>query len=208
MEVGQINRGSELGDMIYHLVSKPEIKTIVDIGTWNGLGSTKCIMDSILENDKKDYNVISIESDSNFHNMACSNLPKIENFNIVLGRIVDLDELEKISDYPDYFFMSSSRQVQSEWLSEDVNNYNNIPNIIDMIPNKIDLLILDGGEFSTLSEFKKIGDRAEYIILDDTRIIKNHKVREIIKESNEYEILLDDLYSRNGFMVAKKIGKK
>jgi len=52
---GQITRGTPLGDWIYDLVKREDIINIVDIGTWNGLGSTKCIQDAIVDSRKEDY---------------------------------------------------------------------------------------------------------------------------------------------------------
>ena len=51
MTQGEINRRSILGDMIYDYASEPNIKTIVDIGTWNGLGTTKCVIDAIIDSN-------------------------------------------------------------------------------------------------------------------------------------------------------------
>ena len=40
---GQINRGTELGEMIYNLAQDTQYKNYVEIGTWNGEGSTQCL---------------------------------------------------------------------------------------------------------------------------------------------------------------------
>ena len=39
MKVGQINRGSILGEKIYNLCKQNDVQTIVEIGAWNGLVS-------------------------------------------------------------------------------------------------------------------------------------------------------------------------
>ena len=186
------------------ICSQEDIKNIVDIGTWNGMGSTKCIYDSIVENNKKDYMVISLESNIVFHKMAISNLPKIDNFNLVLGKIVEDNELIDVDDCDDSFFTNSDRRDHRGWLVEDINNYRMVENVLHTLPSRIDLLILDGGEFSSLSEFFKLKDRSNYIILDDTNTIKNNKVADIIRKSNDYKIMADS-NDRNGYLVAKKI---
>lgn len=43
----------------------PNIKNIVEIGTWNGCGSTQCIKQSILDFKKQDYLVYSLEIKKN-----------------------------------------------------------------------------------------------------------------------------------------------
>ena len=52
---GQINRGSLLGEHIYKICCQCDIRTIFEIGTWNGLGTTKCIRDAIMDSGKEDY---------------------------------------------------------------------------------------------------------------------------------------------------------
>ena len=71
------------------------------------------------------------------------------------------------------------------------------------MPERIDLLILDGGEFSSYYEFLKLKDRTTYFILDDTKILKNFEVANIIKNNKSlYEIIVDS-EDRNGYLIAK-----
>lgn len=44
---GQINLNTNLGKIIYDLVSKNTFDTVVDIGTWNGLGTTHCVLKAL-----------------------------------------------------------------------------------------------------------------------------------------------------------------
>jgi hypothetical protein len=204
--IGQINRGSQLGDIIYDMCKQDDIKTIVEIGTWNGMGTTKCIYDSIIENDKMDYLVYSLESNTFFYNQAICNLPKIENFNIILGRIIEIEDLINIDECDDKFFIPiSHKEIVRGWLVDDLQNYKNIENVLNQMPDKIDLLILDGGEFSSLSEFKKLKDRTTYFVLDDTLLIKNNEVADIMRNDSSYQILYDNISDRNGFLISKKI---
>ena len=39
---GQINRGDFFGDQIFNLSSVKQFENFVEVGTWNGQGSTKC----------------------------------------------------------------------------------------------------------------------------------------------------------------------
>ena len=50
---GQINIESDFGRVIYELAKKEENSVFVDIGTWNGLGSTKCFIEAMLFNKKE-----------------------------------------------------------------------------------------------------------------------------------------------------------
>lgn len=206
---GQINRGSKLGEIIFNLCKQDDVKTIVDIGTWNGMGTTKCIYDACLE--KKEYEVYSIESNPSLYSQAVNNLPKILNFNLLLGRIIEPEELVDIDKCDEKFFNGSlglgtfDRNIQKSWLAEDAANYKATPNVLNILPEKIDLLILDGGEFSSLAEFHKLKDRTTYVVLDDIVPIKNNEVASIMRNNPQYKVLSDEPHDRNGFLVAKKL---
>jgi hypothetical protein len=205
--VGQINRGSKLGEIIYNLCLQDDIKNIVEIGTWNGMGSTKCIYDAISEK-QEEYLVYSLECNIEFHNIALSNyedLPKLNNFNIILGTIISPDEnRDPINNYEDIFFNQYSREIQNSWYIQDLENCKKVPNVLSIIPDSIDLLILDGGEFSSLSEYQKLKDRTRYFILDDVNTIKNNEVAILMRNDSNYQIIYDS-DDRNGFLVSKKL---
>lgn len=64
-------------------------------------------------------------------------------------------------------------------------NLQESPNCLEKIPLQIDLLILDGGEFTSYSEFKILKSRCKgFIILDDVKSRKNREVHS--------ELIMDD----------------
>lgn len=42
-----------MGEQIFELAKLEDVKIIFEVGTWNGLGSTKCIYDAIISTNKK-----------------------------------------------------------------------------------------------------------------------------------------------------------
>ncbi len=196
---GMINRGSISGEFIYNLTKRPDVKTIVEIGTWNGLGTTKCIYDGIIESNKKDYYVLSLECNLSFHNQAKLNLLPLKNFELVYGTITKLEEiLPKMTTD-----IERTAASKLPWISEEFLHLKNAPYVLDMIPQKIDFLILDGGEFSSYLEFEKLYKRSRFIYLDDTRddmveehfghILKNSMTRQfVINRPEQFKILEDN----------------
>ena len=71
--VGQINRGTKEGQMLESLIKQNNIAKVLEIGTWNGLGSTKTILE-VLQENIDEYYFTSIESDKIFYNRALKNL--------------------------------------------------------------------------------------------------------------------------------------
>ena len=155
---GQINRGSKLGEYIFELSKNSEVKNIVDIGTWNGMGSTKCILDGVLSSDVN-KNAISIECNKIRFEEAKINLGFLPpNFKLIHGTIVNAEDL-----YP--MLEKINEETEKRWLKEDIFWIKNTPNVLNLLPEKIDLLIIDGGEFSGEIEFHKLYERCKFIIL-------------------------------------------
>lgn len=193
---GQINRGSNLGEIIYNLASDTEYKKFLEIGTWNGQGSTKCFIDGLLTRND-DYSFISLESSKDFYEQAVRFNQKFLNnkIKIIHGRIIDNEEL-------------IYREIQGHkktWLDNDILNYNECKNVWNEINNLYDILLLDGGEFSTYSEFQKLKDLIGILILDDTNEIKNTKVLQYIKQNSDNWEIIKESQERNGYAVYKRI---
>ena len=200
---GQINyENNKLGQSIVNLVSQPDVKIIVEIGTWNGLGTTRCVLQGLSEGKKQDYSFISIECNSDMHIQAIQNLSSVinKNINLLYGRIISEEETLN------WFDKSILNSEQLSWLQQDLEWLRVIPNVLDKIPNIIDLLILDGGEFSTYPEWQRLKDRVKYVALDDTNMLKCSKIREEVLASDEYKVLEDDLQgSRYGYMIFERV---
>ena len=192
---GQINRGSRLGDYIYDLVLRPEISRIVEIGTWNGLGSTMCIREAITDSRKAGYSVHSLEANKKMHRLAVKNhRPPLANFQIVHGRVID--DVPTEYDPP-------LRPEEKDWLRDDLAAYRTSPNVRATLPETIDLLILDGGEFTSEQEFRLLAPRSRHIIMDDT--CRDHsrkfcRIRDEILAAGPQRVVVDAIDDRNGWM--------
>lgn len=191
---GQILKNSTFGNLIEETIKTNLPNTIVEIGTWKGLGSTKRIIDSIQNtNYKKQPKFISIESNYEFYTIAVKNLKEWSSFvDLKYGRIVNHEE---IIEYVNSIIIDD---IQKTWLNQDLINYSKCQNILQELPEKIDFLLLDGGEFTSYLEWMILKDRSKIIALDDTMVLKN---KQVLKES-----LIDDSFDllfnseeRNGF---------
>lgn len=212
MKIGQINIGSVAGDLITSISKRDDISNIVEIGTWNGMGSTLCVIKGITESGK-DKNFISIELYEDMFKEAIINLgDNIKYVKLMNGTIISTDDLnwfdhsiifKIISD--GYDQMGISSEHSRLWYQKDIDNIRSAKNIISDLPDKIDFLILDGGEYSTYPEWNKLKDRTRIVALDDSNIFKCSKIREEIISSGDYKVIYDNLYDRNGFSVFEKI---
>ncbi len=190
---GQILPESDFAQSIDDIIATHKPKTIVEIGTWRGLGSTKTIIDSVIKNNLQSE-FTSIESNSTFYHEAVENLKDYKNYvNLIHGRIIEIDEV--IS-----FCKKEEVSVVYEWLKNDIADIENNKNIIADIPKFIDFLLLDGGEYSTFAEWNKLKDRTKIVALDDTLTMKCQHIRSELIENNEYECLIDS-DDRNGYSI-------
>lgn len=186
---GQITETSERGRLLQEVIKKNKFKTILEIGTWKGMGSTL----SVLKSMDSETNFITLESNHEFHLITKNNLKDFEGrLEIIYGRIIEIDEVHNfIKDY-------ELSPEQKGWLKNDIDNFSNCPNVLDKIPNEIDFLILDGGEFSTYPEWLKLKSRSKFIALDDINVLKTKRIFEELSSDTNYE-LLNITNEGNGF---------
>jgi len=203
---GQINyENNRLGQQIVALCKQADINTIVEVGTWNGLGTTRCVLQGLKEANKTDYTFVSFECCPEQYITAVNNNSKNinKNFNIIYGKLVDEEQI--------YTWLSRDT-VGSEWpghpwltwLDQDYNWMLKVPNTLYAVPEKIDFLILDGGEFTTYLEWHALKDRVTYCALDDTNVLKSSKIRAEVLNSPEFEIIEDNPHVTNGFLIFKR----
>lgn len=191
---GQILNGSQFGTWIDKIITDYKPNTIVEIGTWKGLGSTKRIIDSIEKNQIKPT-FISLESNLSFYETAKRNLKdKLNEVKLIRGRIVGEEEIES--------FLSKNEITEQMmgWLRSDLNDYVSCENVLNQIPETIDFLLLDGGEFSTYHEWVVLKDRTKIIALDDTLTLKCKQIREELLNDENYKVIIDSS-DRNGFAI-------
>lgn len=188
---GQLNIKTVAGQKIYEISKYPDVKIIVDIGTYNGRGSTKCVYDAIISSNKKDYKVFSIECSKDMYEQAKNNLPHLDNFFLLYGSLIDAEELSPVYEYEPF----KDNVDVLRWLKEDIKNIRAASNnVFNQIPDEIDFLIIDGGEFSGEIEFKKLYQRCKYIFLHDTTSFKNKNNRQfILANPDKFEIIYDNI---------------
>jgi hypothetical protein len=195
MTKGQILENSDFCQSINDIFIKYKPQTVLEIGTWKGMGSTKCIINNVIEHNTKTF--ISIESNLVFHTEAQTNLANYLNYvDLLYGTIIDIEDINN--------FVSTQNLNSNEkiWLQEDLINISKAPNVLSSIPENIDFLLLDGGEFSTYSEWLKLKDRSKIIALDDTSTTKCRKIKqEVLSDQNFSYKILKDSNERNGFMI-------
>lgn len=197
---GQISHESDIGRFISSVSNEVNNKVFLEIGTWNGLESTRVFLENLARRSDVTF-LYSLESNLKFFRQAKKNNKNFKfnrsHFFPIYGNIVDIDNL-----YTDNLVGD-----ESKWLEQDISDYSSAPNVYNLIPNYLDVILLDGGEFSIFFEFKKLASHLRiggYLILDDTKTRKNKNTLEFLRQTSKY--LIKEISSeRNGTALIVKV---
>jgi predicted O-methyltransferase YrrM len=183
---GQIDDKTSGGKLIYEFIQKFDIQNVLEIGTWNGLGSTLVIHNALASKDLK-FSFTSIETDKIAYNYARKNLKHFP-INLKLGRIIEIRDLPDPSLID--FRKHNLNPENIEWFYQDLRRYKKTKNINSHLKNQYDFIFFDGGEFSTFAEFKLLYSRTRYFGLDDIQTYKQYEVLDFInKNQNKFELI-------------------
>lgn len=198
-EQGQIVPGSEAGNLICETSMRGDIKNIVEIGTWNGLGSTACVL-SALKRRGYDAAFTTIELYPDQYRKAVANIGVLPNVTVLNGTIVSLDDMAWLSGLT----VERESLHAKLYFDSDMELLRTQQNVLDQLPRNIDFLILDGGEYSTYPEWVKLKDRTRIVFLDDTHTLKTKRIRAELLRDSGWVCVKDDRHSRNGFALFER----
>lgn len=200
--LGQIcnDRFSEL---IKQIAKDESNCSFLEIGTWNGLGSTKQFVD-VLKHRSDNYIFYSLECNkdkcNDAHNLYLSE-PKV----IILNEVLFNHEP---NNFDEIFPQCASNATYKEWHRVDIENMKKCNLFLERsdLPEVFDVVLLDGGEFTTYFDYQLIKNRCKYLLLDDINVAKCTKIVEEIKsEPDKWMIIEENKYTRNGFLVCKNL---
>jgi predicted O-methyltransferase YrrM len=199
---GQIQNNSNFGKVLKTIAQRADVKNIVEIGTWNGLGSTLCILESI---QNKETTFISIELIKEMYNHAKNNLRQYSKVILLNGAIITAEDLNWFNvEEAKCNFTSIEREHFDLHYMKEVEAIKTANNVLDQIPETIDFLILDGGEYSTYPEWQKLKSRTKIVAIDDTTVLKSKKIRSELLSDNEWQLVTEDQSDRNGYSVFER----
>jgi hypothetical protein len=191
LNVGQINMNTKFGYLIYNIAKNKNFKTYLEVGTWNGLGSTKCFIEGFKERND-DFKFYSLECNADKSKFAADLYKDIHNVYILNQTLLtedDYKDAEKV--FPN---------MAKNWYKNDMDNIKTCNNF--EIKN-VDVVLLDGGEYTTYFEFQKIRDKCNIIMLDDTNTDKCSQIVIELKNDTNWKLMVED-NEHNGFAIFKK----
>lgn len=188
--VGQITWDSPLGAMLSELAGKAD--TIVEIGTGSALGSTACLVRGM----RRHTRLHTYEGDQSQMIVAAANikLMNTEGLNMTLHHGI----LHR--GIVPYWHPKPNQQTFECWVHEK--QVIETAPVTKVVVPFIDLLVLDGGEFTSFGDFMLLWPLAQHIILDDSNkevAAKNWLAARYLKQSAWWECVREELEDRNGW---------
>jgi hypothetical protein len=194
---GQVKVDSAFGQWIAKYASDSRFSRYLEIGTWNGRGSTCCFYEGFKDR-KESYTLQSYEIDRSraaYANQVWSFFPSIE---IIYGHVNPNDTFPS---YEDVLAVHSS--VNREWHDADTKNFEQSPYVPMKDPQ---VILLDGAEYLTYFEFMYLikHSSATVYLLDDTVSAKCAKVVEWFAVHPEWTRVAFSDTERNGWAVYER----
>ena len=183
--MGEITRQSEFGNGIYNFIKNLDnCHNIVEIGGWDGTGTTKCVYDALIDSKKQLCHFYSLEIVKDRHNQAVKNFSRHDsNRSNIYLHFLNNSLCGPHSDYnaartyvKDHYEEFQTQQGSNfvNFYEENLSLIKSSRRILERLPKKIDILILDGGEYTTYHEWQILKEYADikYLILDDIKTLK------------------------------------
>jgi hypothetical protein len=199
--MGQVNLDSRFGQAIRDVCSRPDVNVCVDIGAWNGLGTTQCIVSGL--SDQGAGHVHSFEVDDAMFEKAKSVWAGNSYVSLYKERLAErmltIDEVQASRNYSNI----ASADWRT-WYAGEKANFDR--STVGTLPERIDFVVIDGGEFSGQGDWDAVKKHhPRYVALDDTLVVETASVLDEMLASGEWMILYEGS-DRNGWAILYKDG--
>jgi hypothetical protein len=214
--IQEIVKGDSLFEEIVNLITKYQPKTILEIGSANGLGSTQAIIQGIkINNIENQCQVYCIEACIDRFYSLMENTTEYKYINCINASSLSVDEYMMPSKIK--YFMARKKlhfNIHKNYTEDTVLKWreDEIRNVVkSMIPqngiyqayqynagNLFDMVIIDGSAFTAMAEVRQLFG-SKLIILNDVLDIKSWEPTCNLLISNCYKVINKNDDYRNGF---------
>ena len=191
---GQIRVNSPFGEWITKYAADPKFSRYLEIGTWNGQGSTCCFYEGF-KNRTDTFALQSYEIVKDRVDEATKIWKFYPQIQIIHGRML------KNSQCPTWDQVQRIHpSINVEWHTEDVKHFWSC-NYVPMDDPQV--ILLDGAEYLTWFEFEQMitTTNATVYLLDDTQTSKCPKILEWFANHPEWKRIAGSETERNGWAV-------
>lgn len=210
-------KNDEFYTALQRLAREEDIKTVLEIGSSSGEGSTQAFVSGLRQNPNKPVLFCMEVSQNRFAELK----QRYTNDSFVKCYNVSSVALESFPSEQEVIEFYNNKQTNLNyyqldrilnWLQQDIEyveksgvSDNGIQNIKQ--ENNIDffdLVLIDGSEFTGNAEFEEVYG-AKFICLDDITTFKNYLNHQKLLTDSSYVLIAQNTTVRNGYSIFKKI---
>ena len=167
---GQINLDTEFGQQLRALAENPRYRVFCEVGTWNGEGSTVCLAEGM--RDRKDASLISLEANYLHWVLAkrfWQDKPTTFKLYLLHARLGERMMSDKeVTEHP---LFEKIKEHYALYYTQDAQDFKTA-RLLHL--RACDVVLLDGGEFSSYADWKAIEPLCPRVVaLDDVDVVKN-----------------------------------
>lgn len=213
--MAEITLNDEFGRAISETIVKYKYIHNLEIGAWDGKGSTQCFIDGMNQIDSNDKLLQCIEINTERYNEL---LETVKNVNYV--KAYNMSSINKDSFIPQSFNeiwdsphnnhrfgrQEYSRELVESWYEQDKVRFNDKGFLnSDLRLPEYDAVLIDGCEFSGYSEFLLLKDTTKCFMLDDVfHAYKGADAYYNLINDPEWLLIAEGRDVRNGFAIFRK----
>lgn len=207
----EITTEDEFGKSIVQCIIDFKLRNNLEIGSWDGLGSTQCFIKGMLSLDgDKSLKCVEIEKqrfDALIHhtmqydwitcyNTTSVNISKLKNFNHIWNSPYNGLKTQYI------------KETVRGWYDRDYQMISSFETgLLDTVSDTFDGVLIDGGEFTGFEEFEYLKDKTRVFFLDDTyNAYKTNQVRCYLEQDSQWDLINSSKTLRNGFAIFARHG--
>lgn len=197
-------------------IAREDIKTVLEIGSSSGQGSTEAFVNGLRENPNQPTLFCIEVSTPRFRELQKHYAePFVKCYNVSSVALEQFSDADKVIS----FYKNTPSTLNNfplekvlGWLRRDIEAIKNsgVPtNGIKQIKqdNKIDyfdVVLIDGSEFTGIAEFAEVYG-AKMILLDDIKAFKNYENHQRLLIDENYALVTQNTSLRNGYSIFKLI---
>ena len=201
--MGEIMEDNPAFLIMYDFAKQDYCKIAIDIGTFTGMGSLRAMINGFLQKDRRGCTIYSFESDKIRATEAFERYSKgpfdMSFLQIHIGKISENGflSLEKAMTHPNYIGIKGLMGYHPEEKAV----YDSAKYVGNVLPDSVDLVCMDGGEFSGPGDWATIKSKnPKMIILDDIFVFKNYFTHVELMNDTNYTCIYNGPI-RNGISV-------
>jgi hypothetical protein len=210
----EINLNEEFGHSIYKIILENKLKNNLEIGSWDGEGSTFCFVEAMkqLEGPKL---LGCVEIDKQKILFLSERYKQFDFVCPIYGSSINYEEMlykdfEEIWNSPFNKIKKDlyNKELVKSWFDRDIETLKTVKiGAIKKFKDHFwDSILIDGGEFTGYSEFKLLKDKAKFLFLDDVHhAFKCYQIYEELKNDSDWELIKENQNIRNGYAIFKRI---